>query len=130
MGFIFITAGLCAVYWRESVNAARGQRTFAEMSAILEAGKAYYSAYGAWPAAVEQTGEYLSKMPGKNVWGREYAVFQNDVRFWVETYVAQDAPVPAGQWAGVIATVSDKEKVWRMGVPLSYGVTARLVYEK
>ena len=113
------------------LNTARAERTLADMSAILEAGRKYYAARGAWPTDIEEAAGFLHKAPTEgNGWGGSYRLFHNEVRLWVETDVPKAAVLPVGKGAAlVVFRLGDKSR-WQMSATVSYAGTAKLVYEK
>jgi type II secretory pathway pseudopilin PulG len=114
----------------QRLDKARAGRTLTDMSAILEAGQKYRTVHGVWPADIEEAGAFLSKVPTGNGWDNSYRLSHEDARFWVESDVPKGVVIPAGHWPSVLAYPSGEKTCWRMSVPLSYGVTARLMYGK
>ncbi len=112
------------------MNKARAEFTITEMRMILAAGQQYYALHGCWPADVAAEKDLFTSEVRNNAWGQKYFLSHQEGRLWVETDVPQGVPLPQGR--GVVAVVSAlvNQSRWRMTVPLSYGLTARLYDEK
>jgi type II secretory pathway pseudopilin PulG len=112
-----------------TLDEARARRTLNDMSAILVAGEQFNASCGVWPAAIEDEKKFLSTVPEHNAWGGAYTVAHSDARFWVETRVPKGTKIPSGPWPFLMRMSSQGNELWRMGRPVSYGATARLIYE-
>jgi hypothetical protein len=112
------------------MDTARAVRTLTDMSAILDAGQKYRAVNGMWPGNIKEVSAFLSKVQAGNAWGNGYLLSHDELRLWVESDVPKGAVVPLGRWPAVFSYPSGGNTRWRMAAPLSYGATARLIYEK
>ncbi|MBF0386644.1 MAG: hypothetical protein HQL20_02175 [Candidatus Omnitrophica bacterium] len=111
------------------LNAARARHTLTTMRSILKAGQDYRVLHGVWPADIKEVEALLASSVGKNAWGGLFWLSHSEGLAWVETDVPSGVAVPQGPWTAVYVSGIGAGSRWRMSTPLSYGFTARLVYE-
>ena len=130
LALILAVAGAIVVPLGKVAACARGQRTLADMSAILQACRQYDALHGSWPASWGALQEVLPQAAAVNVWGYPFVLASAADRVWVET------DVPAGSVsrslkgvAVVVYPLSGKDHV-RLSANRGAGQADRLVYEK
>lgn len=114
---------------KRQLDTGRLNRTCIEMRAILDGATAYYSSYGIWPVNIDSEAAFLSATLLTNAWGYQYHFDHHDERAWVETDVPKGVLEASDSERFIYINSQMNTDQIRMSVPVSFGQTARLIYE-